>query len=656
MNRSRVSIKIALMIGAVEVIAMLILYVIVDLNMTKTLEIQAIDDLNVIAGDRAALVEAYIRDCCSYVEGYSKSCEIRDVLENPEDAENIRQAREYTNNYAQDRKSMEGLYVARWDTYVLAHINPDSVDQTFRDEASALELKNMIISNDKPFCTGIVLAPVTKQMIIPVYAPVKDRNGEPIGFVGAAFYVESLNEELASLSINDVEGMEYALINAQTGVYIFDSRSDVAGETCTDPNIIKALDSLKTKAGGPIYSFTTRHAVHSCYYMTNRDWVFIVTAKASELFETVGVVRTGLLITCFIITAFMVLVCMALIEYNMKPIKAINDEIIKLNGKDFSPNYEIEVYSARTDEVGTIASAVCELRTVFESESELFKELLEVQNTGMLILKAEDEDIVQINDKALELFGIDSDRRNEVTIHEIRSRFDGDMNEYIGTELDKVRNSNDEVVFEERVNRTADTKAWLLAHGKGIKLSNGERVMIVSLNDITESKKTEENRQILSETDALTTLYNRRSGECRVNSVMAEGYPGMFCLFNVDKFKYVNDTFGHAVGDALLVRIAGVMRRTFRASDVLIRLGGDEFVVFATGVADHETGELVIGRFFEKIKELKIPELEEHRVTLSLGALFVDEATAFRDMYQKASEAMCNCKKKIGFAYEFYEE
>lgn len=205
MNRSRVSIKIALMIGAVEVIAMLILYVIVDLNMTKTLEIQAIDDLNVIAGDRAALVEAYIRDCCSYVEGYSKSCEIRDVLENPENAENIRQAREYTNNYAQDRKSMEGLYVARWDTYVLAHINPDSVDQTFRDEASALELKNMIISNDKPFCTGIVLAPVTKQMIIPVYAPVKDRNGEPIGFVGAAFYVDSLNEELASLSINDVK-------------------------------------------------------------------------------------------------------------------------------------------------------------------------------------------------------------------------------------------------------------------------------------------------------------------------------------------------------------------------------------------------------------------------------------------------------------------
>ena len=208
--------------------------------------------------------------------------------------------------------------------------------------------------------------------------------------------------------------------------------------------------------------------------------------------------------------------------------------------------------------------------------------------------------------------------------------------------------------FEERVNHGDGSSLVLLAHAKGVMLSNALRVIIVSLTDITEQKKLEESLQILSETDFLTSICNRRSGEYRIGENMKEEQFGMFCLFDVDKFKYVNDTYGHAAGDALLVGIAKTMKKTFRTSDILIRLGGDEFVVFATGIQDTTLGSRVLDRFIGNIVSMDIPELQGHRITISLGAVIVTAPESFSSMYEKADSLMYSVKKKEGNAYVFF--
>ena len=137
---------------------------------------------------------------------------------------------------------------------------------------------------------------------------------------------------------------------------------------------------------------------------------------------------------------------------------------------------------------------------------------------------------------------------------------------------------------------------------------------------------------------------------------MKEEQFGMFCLFDVDKFKYVNDTYGHAAGDALLVGIAKTMKKTFRTSDILIRLGGDEFVVFATGIQDTTLGSRVLDRFIGNIVSMDIPELQGHRITISLGAVIVTAPESFSSMYEKADSLMYSVKKKEGNAYVFFED
>ena len=173
--------------------------------------------------------------------------------------------------------------------------------------------------------------------------------------------------------------------------------------------------------------------------------------------------------------------------------------------------------------------------------------------------------------------------------------------------------------------------------------------------DITDRKKLEDELLIQSETDFLTAICNRRSGEYKTEKIVNEGGHGMFCLFDVDKFKSVNDNYGHAVGDNVLISIAQTMKKTFRSSDVLIRLGGDEFVIFAEGVEDKAIAEMLVKRFISNIESMEVEGLDGHKVSISLGALLVNECISFADMYSRADSLMYDCKAQSGNAYAFYE-
>ncbi len=655
--RKSIGNKIAMLIGLVEIIAMTILFFVINQNLTRILETKAIHDMNVIACDRAQIVETYIADCVDFINGYAKATENREVLEHPDDPAYIKASRDYTNLYADGYTDIEGLYVAKWDTYVLSHTNPDSMDQTFRDAESAKALEDMIRHEDRPFCTGIVQAPVTKDMVIPVYAPIKNLAGEPIGFAGAAFYSDMLVDKLNKVSDEEMPGVGYSLINVATGVYIFDNDPSLAGNKCQNQDLLNYAASLRSGDGDDnSLSYSSGDNVMCCYYMADRDWVFVVRDTKDDIFGLIDTVRIGLIIICVAITLVMVMVCMAGVNRQMKPMTTINNAIERLKANDFKKDPLIDEYCSREDEFGTISTAVQELYSVLENQYELFYEMLESQSVGTLVLSAEEENIIMINRTALELFGLSEENRKGLQISHIRARFDDEKNEHIKEMLDEVRTSNNDIIFEERVNRDDGSKVVLLTHAKGTLLSNNDRVIIVSLTDITEQKKLEESLQILSETDFLTSICNRRSGEYRIEENMKNERFGMFCLFDVDKFKYVNDTYGHAAGDALLIGIAKTMQKTFRTSDILIRLGGDEFVVFATGIPDTTLGSRVLDRFMGNMSAMDIPELQGHRITISLGAVIITEPESFASMYEKADSLMYDVKKKTGNAYIFFGE
>ena len=112
---------------------------------------------------------------------------------------------------------------------------------------------------------------------------------------------------------------------------------------------------------------------------------------------------------------------------------------------------------------------------------------------------------------------------------------------------------------------------------------NNERTVLWTAKNITEQRMIEQRLKMLSEIDELTSIANRRTIVERIDSAIKEfqAFGRIFTLliFDIDKFKRINDTFGHPAGDRVIRHVANIAKRELRSRDCIGRLGGDEFLV-----------------------------------------------------------------------------
>jgi len=157
--------------------------------------------------------------------------------------------------------------------------------------------------------------------------------------------------------------------------------------------------------------------------------------------------------------------------------------------------------------------------------------------------------------------------------------------------------------------------------------------------------------QRLARTDAMTDLLNRRAIEQSIDFIIGDN-PNEKCilmLFDIDKFKKVNDTMGHTCGDQLLKKIAELMNMEFRKIDILGRIGGDEFIIF---IRDIQNEGIIINKameFLSKLREIKIEEYPEVEVSGSMGvAITPKDGSNFAELYEHADELMYKAKESGG--------
>ncbi len=173
-----------------------------------------------------------------------------------------------------------------------------------------------------------------------------------------------------------------------------------------------------------------------------------------------------------------------------------------------------------------------------------------------------------------------------------------------------------------------------------------------NVDDVVASAKERQNLEILASTDIMTGILNRGSGERKVIDAMANGKVGMLCILDVDKFKDINDLFGHNVGDKVIRGIADVLKNTFRDNDIIFRLGGDEYAAYVMNLHDEESGKAIMDRVFKGIADMGIPELGDKEVCVSAGAAFFKEGTkaSFEELYKLADSGVYESKKVKGNA------
>ncbi|HET7775229.1 MAG TPA: EAL domain-containing protein [Azospira sp.] len=172
---------------------------------------------------------------------------------------------------------------------------------------------------------------------------------------------------------------------------------------------------------------------------------------------------------------------------------------------------------------------------------------------------------------------------------------------------------------------------------------------ITLFSDITERKETEARIHHLAHHDPLTGLPNRFTLEARLEQSLADarrhGNKVAVMFMDLDRFKTINDSLGHAVGDSLLMEIAHRLRAAVRESDTVARLGGDEFVVVLPDVEGANDAAHVAGKIIEEVaRDLKVGAHELH-TSASIGiSLYPDDGETVPAVMQNADTAMYHAK------------
>ena len=167
--------------------------------------------------------------------------------------------------------------------------------------------------------------------------------------------------------------------------------------------------------------------------------------------------------------------------------------------------------------------------------------------------------------------------------------------------------------------------------------------------------------QHLADHDALTGLPNRRLLEDRLTQALALSHrnrkASAVMFVDIDRFKTINDSFGHAVGDSLLKEVAGRLVKQLREGDTICRIGGDEFVVVLPEVKRSSDVAHVAQKVIEQLSQPIVVEERELVVTCSIGiAVYPDDGRDAESLIRNADAAMYHAKELGRANYQFFTE
>ena len=187
----------------------------------------------------------------------------------------------------------------------------------------------------------------------------------------------------------------------------------------------------------------------------------------------------------------------------------------------------------------------------------------------------------------------------------------------------------------------------------------GKSVILSVARDITERKRAERQLAYIATHDALTGLPNRVLFNDRLNLALAQAERHQqklaVLLLDLDRFKDINDTLGHSIGDEFL-RVAGKrLKALLRKSDTLARMGGDEFLFLVTEIAQSDNATEVARKILESFREPFAVEDQELRTTASIGVtIFPDDGADSDTLLKNADIAMYSAKQKGRNNYQRY--
>lgn len=508
------------------------------------------------------------------------------------------------------------------------------------------------ISSDQPAISHAIWGKVLKAPIVVFAIPVLGRDGHHLGMLGGSLALQStaMFDDLRSRT-ND--GAVYDMVVDRAGrILAHEDPARLMKQAEDEPGLRDVVREWLAN-GSPIDTAATA-AVHGGYVVSVAgipwtDWLHIRVAAAEQAMAPVADARAAA-IPAALAAGLVAGLAAGILGYTIaRPISRLRARAESL----LEDRVDLDNWPDGSGEVGQLADAfrhVVEQRVRRQTEVQALLRQLEAvldhADVGIALTRAgrfelvsrqfchifrcEKQDAVGQSTRMI----YPSDEAFEALVAAARPALTEEG--VLDTELELIRRSGQ--VF------------WARMRGRAVVPGDVTKGTIWTIEDVTAAKEQRERMAYAASHDSLTGLLNRVAFERLLEAITPCAADEPFCalFIDLDRFKQVNDTGGHAAGDALLRDLAQELSHHVRKTDSLARLGGDEFAVLLPG-CPLDQARLIADKLCQAVQQFQLLwEGKRFSVGASVGLVKVDGTFATAADVLRAADAACYAAKRLG--------
>lgn len=518
---------------------------------------------------------------------------------------------------------------------------------------SDLEVVREAVAQRRPVLSGPVAGPISGEPVVVLAYPVQ-REGQVIAVIGAALRLAS-RDLLADLLAAPSAGREQQIhLTDRLGLMLTHaSRLGLARPMAEDPELAEAWQAWQERgadsAQKPAAVWIDAGHVRAVAPVPGWPWLVWQSVSRSELVAPLAEARQRAIVDAALLAGAATLLLAIFLGWQLQPLKRLEHHAAAmLAGQDAGE------WPRADGEVGRLTRTLHHLwaeRSQMESfNAQVLQKLGSVMSAAPVGLAfTRNQSFELVSEELCRLLG-----RSESEVVGQRTQMIFVSNEdyaALGPEVASAFAQGRPYSGEWQMLRADGTRFWARLRARPVAPDQLDAGTIWSLNDVSEQVAARRQLEHAAHHDALTGVVNRKGFELALQSVFDAqpgSRPASLVMVDLDHFKLVNDTAGHAAGDAMLVAVAQAIASRVRETDVVVRLGGDEFALLLQHCA-HERALSVAEKVREAITDLALTwEAHTLRVGASLGVAELGEHHVSAAQWMAQADAACYEAKRNG--------
>lgn len=482
LKRVKLSTIITLSLSLTVTLCMILLFFIANRNMTSAMKSTAIDNMRTSLEAKESIINEYVESSERLLVSFSKAPCIQNLLKDPTNSQLQKAAQQYTEDYFSGLSQWEGIYIADWNSKVLAHSTANYIGMICREGDSLKSLQDAMKSADGLYDTGIIPSPASGKLTLSMYCPVYDHTTkEIIGYVGGGPYSTELEQTLDLLTVEGLANAKCSMINISSNLYIFNEDQSLIATTIEDDSVLSIIDTIKQHPdklyNTVTYTGSDKKQYLALYkYMPDRDWAIILDDMENEIYAKAFANRHSLGIICIISYILIVLISIFVVRYHVKPLKLIEQDILRLQNLDLSPSTTLPRYK----------NANCEVANIYAAMDSLYDTLGDIVGTLCQCSSSLNDSSITMTDASSTLINCVFD--NSATTEELAASINV-TNETIEAVYDEISHLGEMVnQVEEKVQISTNRSQILSSSSSQMKQTTDQAITTSNLK-IAQNKK-----------------------------------------------------------------------------------------------------------------------------------------------------------------------